>query len=157
MKKFFIVILSCLFIFSIDNAFAITKDELIKEIEEGYMINDSLFKLSEEDLKKVEGYIKNNDISEENLDFIMRKIDEIVIIIDRGNSTNLYELSEDEIKEINLIIDEMLDKTGIEIADRHALTAQKDEENSLSTPMAVALVAFIVVAGLIALLKVGSE
>lgn len=154
MKKCFLVLLSCLFIFSIDEALAITKDELTKEIKDGYTINDSLFKLSEEDFKKVEGYLNNNNITEENLDFLMRKIDEIVLIIDRGNSTNLYELSEEEIDEINLIIDEMIEKTGIEVANRHGLTAKTEESNNSGSIMAIVLVGFVLVAGLIAFIKV---
>ena len=157
MKRVVLFIFCFMAIFSFDNAFAITKEEFLNEIEKGYIIKGNEFKLSDEDFAKVEKHINENNISEENLDFLMRKVDEIILIIENGDSENIYELTEEEINSISDIINEMSAKTGIELSNKASINDNNSESSNSITPVIILFLAFAIVAGVLVLLKLGED
>ena len=157
MKKVILFIFCFMAFFSFDNVFAISKEEFLKEIEKGYVINGKEFKLSDEDFVKIKKHINDNNISEENLDFLMRKVDEIVLIIENGDSSSIYELTEEEVNSISDIINEMSAKTGIKLDNKASITETATETSNSITPLIILFVICAVFAGIIVLLKLGED
>ena len=112
MKKILYVLVA-VFSLGILNVNAITKEELQDKITKSYTINGEIWQVEEKDYVLIERYFNQNEISENDLEYISKKIDEVVLYLEQGNAKNPSEVTEEEIDYLIQVVNDVSSKTAI--------------------------------------------
>jgi len=101
MKKILSIILmiGCIFCLNL-NVNAKTEDELLAYLSKSFTIAGKEVKLLDSDIVKVERYLSENNITDENVDKIIGKIDEIVAIMNKEGVSDPLKMNDAKRKEV---------------------------------------------------------
>lgn len=108
---------------------AATKDELIAAVSKTYTVAGKKVSLSNSDLVKVKRYVSENEISSENADAIIAKIDEAVNLMDKEGTSDPTKLSKSKKEELLNIAKEAASLAGASLtydANNKSISIYKD-------------------------------
>jgi len=131
MKKFLTItlILIMVLLSSVATVNAATKDDLIAAVSKTYIIAGKKIGLSNSDLVKVKRYISENEISSENGDKIITKINEAVSLMNKEGVSAPTKLSKAKKEELLNIAKEAVSLAGASLtydANNKAISIYKD-------------------------------
>lgn len=122
MKKVLLVVIATVMLF-VSNVFAMSKSDLEEKLTKAYTINGVTFQASDSDITKIKRYIKQNDISESDADYISKKVDEAVKVIDESGVTSLNRLPKKYREELVDICNDVTKHTDIKVtASKKSIT-----------------------------------
>lgn len=166
MKKLFLMVIGVVALVS-TNVSAMSENELKAKLTKEYTINGATFKLDDSYVAQLERYLKENEISEKDADYIASKIDEAVKIVEAGNATSIKELTKSEKDKLKALAADVSEKTEVKITiakggvitvyntDGTVFTKITDpiKYTNDNTGIIVASIAFIVLGGAILVKK----
>lgn len=115
MKKIFLAVLATVLFISATSVDAMTKDELKNKLTASYTVNGSSIQVSSSQATLIERYLQQNDISSSDADYIAKKVDEALAVMEAGNARSLNELTKSEKNRIIAIIGDVSNKTAVKI------------------------------------------
>ena len=114
MKKLFLMVIGVVALVS-TNVSAMSESELQAKLTKEYTINGASFKLDSSYVTQLERYLKENEISESDADYIASKIDEAVKIVEAGKATTIKELTKSEKDKLKALAADVSDKTEVKV------------------------------------------
>lgn len=114
MKKLFLMVIGVVALVS-TNVSAMSESELQAKLTKEYTINGASFKLDSSYVTQLERYLKENEISESDADYIASKIDEAVKIVEAGKATTVKELTKSEKDKLKALAADVSDKTEVKV------------------------------------------
>lgn len=114
MKKLFLMVIGVVALLS-TNVNAMSESELQAKLTKEYTINGASFKLDSSYVTQLERYLKENEISESDADYIASKIDEAVKIVEAGKATTIKELTKSEKDKLKALAADVSDKTEVKV------------------------------------------
>ena len=114
MKKLFLMVIGVVALVS-TNVSAMSESELQAKLTKEYTINGATFKLDSSYVTQLERYLKENEISESDADYIASKIDEAVKIVEAGKATTIKELTKSEKDKLKALAADVSDKTEVKV------------------------------------------
>lgn len=114
MKKLFLMVIGVVALVS-TNVSAMSESELQAKLTKDYTINGATFKLEDSYVAQLERYLKENEISESDADYIASKIDEAVKIVEAGKATTIKELTKSEKDKLKALAADVSDKTEVKV------------------------------------------
>lgn len=114
MKKLFLMVIGVVALVS-TNVSAMSESELQAKLTKEYTINGATFKLEDSYVAQLERYLKENEISESDADYIASKIDEAVKIVEAGKATTIKELTKSEKDKLKALAADVSDKTEVKV------------------------------------------
>lgn len=114
MKKLFLMVIGVVALLS-TNVNAMSESELKTKLTKEYTINGATFKLEDSYVTQLERYLKENEISEKDADYISSKIDEAVKIVEAGKATTIKELTKSEKDKLKALAAEVSEKTEVKV------------------------------------------
>lgn len=114
MKKLFLMVIGVVALLS-TNVNAMSESELKTKLTKEYTINGATFKLEDSYVTQLERYLKENEISEKDADYISSKIDEAIKIVEAGKATTIKELTKSEKDKLKALAAEVSEKTEVKV------------------------------------------
>lgn len=114
MKKLFLMVIGVVALVS-TNVSAMSESELKAKLTKEYTINGETFKLDASYVTQLERYLKENEISESDADYIASKIDEAVKIVEAGKATTIKELTKSEKDKLKALAADVSEKTDVKV------------------------------------------
>ncbi len=115
MKKIVYVVLAAAMLFTTTSVSAMTESELAEKLTKTYEINGVMFSATNAQKVEIERYFRENEVPEADLDFISKKFDEALAIIEKGDATSIEELTSSEKDQIVALFNEVSEKTKVRI------------------------------------------
>ena len=115
MKKIGLLAILLVALFTSVNAKAITKDELKASLSKGYDVNGEIAYLPAKYLATAEQYIDNNDLSQNDMNYINNKISEAVWVFRAAGQTKLHSLSQTDLKKISNLFKDINNNTSVKV------------------------------------------
>ena len=94
---------------------AMSKDELLNKIKAGYTINGETVKVDSSYVTMAERYLNNNNISASDADYIAKKIDAGIAILQANNVTDPNKLSSSAKNEIKAVASDISNSTSVKV------------------------------------------
>jgi len=114
MKKLFLMVIGVVALVS-TNVSAMSESELKAKLTKEYIINGETFKLDNSYVTQLERYLKENEISESDANYIASKIDEAVKVVESGKATTIKELTKSEKDKLQALAADVSDKTEVKV------------------------------------------
>jgi len=114
MKKLFLMVIGVVALVS-TNVSAMSESELKAKLTKEYIINGETFKLDNSYVTQLERYLKENEISESDANYIASKIDEAVKVVESGKATTIKELTKSEKDKLKALAADVSDKTEVKV------------------------------------------
>lgn len=114
MKKLFLMVIGVVALLS-TNVDAMTEKELQQKLTKEYTINGVSFKLDSSYVSQVERYLNENEVSSSDADYISKKVDEVVKVIEAGNAKDIKSLSKSEKDKLKSIASEVSSNTDVKV------------------------------------------
>jgi len=114
MKKLFLMVIGVVALLS-TNVDAMTEKELQQKLTKEYTINGVSFKLDSSYVSQVERYLNENEVSSKDADYISKKVDEVVKVIESGNAKDIKSLSKSEKDKLKNIASEISSNTDVNV------------------------------------------
>ncbi len=115
MKKGLFIALVTFLVLGFNNVYAMSKNDLEEKLIKSYTINGTTFQASDSDITKIKRYIKQNDISESDADYISKKVDEAIDIIEESGVKSLNELTKKDREKLVSICNDVSEHTAIKV------------------------------------------
>ena len=115
MKKIGLLIVALVALFIGIDAEAITKDELKSALSRGYDINGEVTYLPGKYLAVAEQYIDNNDLSQNDMNYINNKISEAVWVFRAAGKNKLNNLTQAERDKISSLFRDINNNTDVKV------------------------------------------
>lgn len=123
MKKGLLIVIATILLFGFTNVSAMSKSDLEKKLTKAYTINGTTFQASDSDITKIKRYIKQNDISESDADYISKKVDEAIDVIEDSGVKSLNDLSKKYREKLVSICNDVSEHTAIKVtASKKSIT-----------------------------------
>ena len=91
-------------LFTVSNAKAMTKSELIEKLTKTYVIDGEEIKISDAQKVEVERYLDKYELTSEEADYIAGKVDEVVTIAQESKAKSFSDLTSAEVDKIVSIV-----------------------------------------------------
>ena len=114
MKKLFLMVIGVVALLS-TNVDAMTEKELQQKLTKEYTINGVSFKLDSSYVSQLERYLNENEVSSKDADYISKKVDEVVKVIEAGNAKDIKSLSKSEKDKLKNIASEISSNTDVNV------------------------------------------
>jgi len=114
MKKLFLMVIGVVALLS-TNVSAMSESELQAKLTKEYIINGATFKLDDSYVAQLERYLKENEISESDANYIASKIDEAVKVVESGKATTIKELTKSEKDKLKALAADISEKTDVKV------------------------------------------
>jgi len=114
MKKLFLMVIGVVALVS-TNVSAMSESELKAKLTKEYIINGETFKLDNSYVTQLERYLKENEISESDANYIASKIDEAVKVVESGKATTIKELTKSEKDKLKALAADISEKTDVKV------------------------------------------
>ena len=115
MKKIGLLIVLLVTLFAGIDVNAITKDDLKKSLASGYDINGEIVYLPGKYLAVAEQYINNNDLSQNDMNYINNKIGEAVWVFRAAGKTKLRNLTQSERNKLSNLFRDINNNTDVKV------------------------------------------
>jgi len=115
MKRIICAVLLAVSVLGLTSVNAMTKEELKAKLTSTYEVNGVKFKATDSQIVQIERYINTNNISDYDAEFISKKIDEAVAIVEKGNATSLSELTGKEKEALISLVNDITTQTDIKL------------------------------------------
>lgn len=116
MKKITLVLLLAVGLLVTTNVSAMTEAELKAKLTDTYTVNGRTEKVNSSVVVQIERYLDENEISSEDCDYIAKKVDEAIALIEKGSATEWSKLSAAEVEDLMAIADDVSNKTSVKVA-----------------------------------------
>lgn len=113
MKKLSYVLLVFAMLFTVSNAKAMTKSELIEKLTKTYVIDGEEIKISDAQKVEVERYLDKYELTSEEADYIAGKVDEVVAIAQESKAKSFSDLTSAEVDKIVSIVSNVSENTKV--------------------------------------------
>ena len=100
------------FVFAI-SVNAMTEDELYAKFEQTISLNGSTYSLSSSDLNLAKQYLRQNDLTDADCDYIAGKIDEAITIIKGEGNANFKNYSQTAKNKLKALVEDVDQNTSI--------------------------------------------
>lgn len=114
MKKLFLMVIGVVALLS-TNVDAMTEKELQQKLTKEYTINGVSFKLDSSYVSQLERYLNENEVSSKDANYISKKVDEVVKVIEAGNAKDIKSLSKSEKDKLKNIASEISSNTDVKV------------------------------------------
>ena len=114
MKKLFLMVIGVVALLS-TSVNAMTEKELQQKLTKEYTINGVSFKLDSSYVSQLERYLNENEVSSKDADYISKKVDEVVKVIESGNAKDIKSLSKSEKDKLKNIASEISSNTDVKV------------------------------------------
>ena len=114
MKKLFLMVIGVVALLS-TNVDAMTEKELQQKLTKEFTINGVTFKLDSSYVSQLERYLNENEVSSKDADYISKKVDEVVKVIEAGNAKDIKSLSKSEKDKLKNIASEISSNTDVNV------------------------------------------
>ena len=115
MKKIGLLAVVLVALFAHIDAKAITKEDLKASLLSGYNINGEIVYLPEKYFAVAEQYIDNNDLSQNDMNYINNKISEAVWVFRTAGKTKLHSLTWEERNQISNLFRDINNNTDVKV------------------------------------------
>ena len=115
MKKIGLIAILLVTLFVGENASAITKDDLKASLSAGYNVNGQIVYLPAKYLATAEQYIDNNNLSQNDMNYINNKIAEAAAIFQTANATKVTQLTSAERNKLSDLFRDINNNTDVKV------------------------------------------
>lgn len=108
---------------------AATESELLNYLSKEFTVAGEKVSISEADKVKIERYLNDNEVTAEQADSIIAKVDEVIAIMDEAGETDLTKLSQEDKNKIISIANSAAEELGLTLsydASSKTLSVYKD-------------------------------
>ena len=108
---------------------AATESELLEYLSKDFTVGGETVSISESDKVKIERYLNENEVTEEQADYVISKVDEAVAILQSAGETDLTKLSREDKDSLISIANDAADELGLSLsydASSKTLSVYKD-------------------------------
>ena len=108
---------------------AATESELLEYLSKDFTVGGETVSISESDKVKIERYLNENEVTEEQADYVISKVDEAVAVLQSAGETDLTKLSREDKDSLISIANDAADELGLSLsydASSKTLSVYKD-------------------------------
>lgn len=113
MKKGLIALFAALSLVGITNVEAMSKDELKTKLTASYTINGAVFKLDSAQVVQLERYLDSYELSSDDADYISKKVDEAIAVIDASDVKSIDALSKQDRSKLSKLVSDVSNNTSV--------------------------------------------
>lgn len=95
---------------------AATESELLNYLSKDFTVAGETISISESDKVKVERYLNENEVTEEQADNIIAKVDEVIAIMNEAGESDITKLSREDKDKIISIANGVADELGLTLS-----------------------------------------
>lgn len=118
---------------------AATESELLEYLSQEFKVGGETISISAEDKVKIERYLNENEVTAEQADSIIAKVDQVIAILEEAGETDLTKLSREDKDRIMAIANEAASVLGLTLsydASTKTISVYKDGKLIESTSIA---------------------
>lgn len=115
---------------------AATESELLEYLSKEFTVGGETVSISESDKVKIERYLNENEVTAEQADYVIGKVDEAIAILQSAGETDLTKLSREDKDSLISIANDAASELGLSVsydASSKTLSVYKDGELIEST------------------------
>lgn len=95
---------------------AATESELLEYLSQEFTVGGETISISESDKVKIERYLNENEVTEEQADYVIAKVDEAVSILQSAGETDLTKLSREDKDSLISIANDAASELGLSVS-----------------------------------------